>query len=348
MRDFLLRPPSLTSAPPLSARRSRPLTTWRLRQVLTALSLQAATLSLLACAARPLDTATGDGDTDGSSASTGASDPGTTGGGTSSPTTSPATTTGTDPTTTTTGATTGSTGSTGQPFIVPLDGGPPGTDCDPWAEDCPEGQKCMAVSLDGDNAWESLRCVPVVDDPDGLYEPCSVLGTGVDGLDTCDEHMMCWDWDQDTKIGHCVGMCTGSPDNPSCGDPDAFCALSGDGVLILCLPQCNPLLQDCHGDELCIPNPQNPDSFLCVIDASGREGQVFDVCEFVNVCDPGLFCVPPMFAAECDQQQAGCCLPFCDLSLPNDCPGAGQQCLPWSEDDPPEDLKNVGLCGLMQ
>jgi hypothetical protein len=176
------------------------------------------------------------------------------------------------------------------------------------------------------------------------------LGTGVDGLDTCDKHMMCWNVDLDTKVGHCLGMCTGSPDNPGCSDPDAYCAIGGDGVLTLCLPQCDPLAQDCPNADLCLPNPGDPNTFFCVIDGSGREGQVFDVCEYANACDPGLVCLPPEFAAECDPMQAGCCLPYCDTSLPNTCPGAGQQCLPWFEggDPPPDDLKNVGLCGLKQ
>lgn len=347
MRVFPLRPSSPTSTLPLSARRSRPRTTWRLRQALSLLSLQSAAV-LLACAARPLDTATGDGDTEAAPASTGSSDPGTTGGDDSS---SP-TTTAPSTTTTTTGpdvgtSTTGAPDSTGSNFIPPEDV-PFGEQCDVWTEDCPEGQKCMPVSLDGDHSWESLKCVPVVDAPDGLYEPCTLLGTGLDGLDTCEKHMMCWEADPNTKIGHCVGMCTGSPDQPSCGDPDAFCAIGGDSVLALCLPGCDPLAQDCPGNDLCIPNPQDPESFLCVIEPNDTEG-VFGICEYPNACDSGLVCVGPELAAECDQAQVGCCLPYCDTSLPNTCPGAGQECLPWFGDGaPPDDLKNLGLCGLMQ
>jgi hypothetical protein len=91
----------------------------------------------------------------------------------------------------------------------------------------------------------------------------------------------------------------------------------------------------------------DPSGFICVIDASGEEGQVFDPCEYANACDPGLICADPLSAEECDPQAPGCCLPFCDLTAPPSCPGNGQKCLPWYEvGRAPPGYENLGTCGL--
>jgi hypothetical protein len=174
------------------------------------------------------------------------------------------------------------------------------------------------------------------------------IGSGVSGEDTCDKHSMCWNVHWETGIGYCVAMCTGSPDQPMCEQPKHHCAIYGDGVLTLCFPRCDPLAQDCPNAELCIPNPMDSTSFICVLDASGDEGQAFDPCEYIDACDAGLLCANPALAAECDPMFGGCCLPFCDLSImPPLCPGAGQQCLPWyDEGQAPPGYENVGVCGL--
>lgn len=217
------------------------------------------------------------------------------------------------------------------------------SDCSTWEEDCPEGLKCMPVSLDGDPVWESQRCVPLVRDPAQLGEPCTNLGTGVDGLDTCGEHLMCWLLDPDTGVGTCVGMCTGSLEAPSCVDPDAFCVLPSDGAINLCLPTCDPLLPDCPPKHLCTPVY---DAFACVLD-SEVHAAVFAPCEYANDCAAGLACAASELAGECDDAQLGCCLPYCALSQPNTCPGQGLECLPWfPEGTAPPKYADLGLCGV--
>ncbi|PCC71783.1 hypothetical protein SAMN02745121_03135 [Nannocystis exedens] len=315
--------------------------------------LALAWLTLSGCVSRPGDfgssaTEAGDptGDTgDGSTAPA----PGTTTTTTTTTTTSPTTGPGDDPVVTATSAGSDPSGTDGDTvdFINPPDGGPVGKECDQWVQDCPEGQKCNAYSGDGDLAWESLKCVDVVPDPDGLYEPCEVFGSHVSGEDSCDVGLMCWDV-VDGK-GTCIAYCTGSPDQPGCPDPESSCILTAEGVITLCLPSCDPLQQDCDGGDLCIPNPGDPHAFICVLDASGDEGQVFDPCDYANECDAGLYCMGTTLAEECDPQSSGCCLPFCATSLPNTCPGQGQECLPWWGEDPPEPgLENLGVCGLPQ
>jgi hypothetical protein len=223
---------------------------------------------------------------------------------------------------------------------------PSGADCDLWVEPdiCPEGQKC---TLDG--SLSAAHCVGVVDQPKQLYEPCQVLGGGyLGGHDDCDAGLICDAVDPDTGIGVCIAFCQGTPDQTTCADPGASC-ISCQECFGLCLPGCDPLKQDCAlVNHTCIHNPMNVDRFVCTIDSSGDEGQLFDVCEYVNACDPGLFCANPALAQECDQLGAGCCLPFCDLSvMPPNCPGVGQQCHPWHVDgQAPPGLENVGACAV--
>ncbi|MBZ5708369.1 hypothetical protein [Nannocystis pusilla] len=244
----------------------------------------------------------------------------------------------------TTSGSTSSGGTTGSVFIELPDAGDKER-CDQWVQDCPEGQKCNAYAGDGQNHWESLKCVDVVRDPDGLYEPCEVFGSAASGEDSCDVGMICWGVDD--GIGTCIGFCIGSPDAPDCADPGAGCVETASGIITLCLRMCNPLLQDCQPGDVCVPNPDEPKDFLCALDASGDEGQVFDPCEYANACDPGLYCLESELASECDPRIAGCCSPFCDTSLANTCPGQGQECLPWYEDgEALQGFEDVGVCGL--
>ncbi|MFY0536211.1 hypothetical protein [Nannocystis pusilla] len=186
----------------------------------------------------------------------------------------------------------------------------------------------MPYASDGGSSWQDTKCSPIAPNPAGVGEPCQAIGSWTSGEDTCDKHMMCWPDESDDLSGTCVAFCDGSPDAPSCA-PKTLCHVSGSGVLLLCLPMCDPILQDCPSGDLCILNPDTANGSTCVLDASGEEGQAFDPCEFVNACDPGLFCVSPALASECDPEAEGCCLPVCDLNAPNTCPGAGQSCLPW-------------------
>lgn len=219
--------------------------------------------------------------------------------------------------------------------------------CDNWAQDCPEGQKCMPAANDGSTAWNTTVCTDVNPAKRQPGDECTVEGSGVTGIDDCDKGVMCWEVDPNTKMGTCVAQCTGTPDAPICAD-GGTCFISNEGVLNLCLPLCDPLAQDCPGTGLCIPNPKNNEEFTCVLDASGEEGQAFDACEYINVCDKGLLCANPMLATECDPAAIGCCLPFCPLDeVPSKCPGANLQCIPWFEmGTAPPGYENVGFCGI--
>ncbi|HEY0137573.1 MAG TPA: ribulose phosphate epimerase [Nannocystis sp.] len=285
------------------------------------------------------ETTGGDGTTSGGQSETGAvvtGEPTTTG--------AQQTTTGAE----TSAANTGdSSGSTGSSFLTPPDGGSVNDmECSVWDQDCPVDQKCMPWANNGSTAWNATKCVPVDPAKGQPGDTCTVEGSAVSGLDTCDLGVLCWDVKPATMMGTCVAQCKGPESDPTC-DANSSCFISNDGVLTLCLPKCDPLTQDCPNENLCIPNPQNQEEFTCVLDASGDGGQTFNPCEFVNACDKGHFCATPGVAPmDCDANATGCCLPFCDTTeMPASCPGTGLECVPWYEEgQAPPDLATVGLC----
>ena len=222
----------------------------------------------------------------------------------------------------------------------------PGIQCNVWEQDCPDGQKCMPWANNGGSAWNATKCSPIDMNPGKPGDECTVEGNGVSGIDSCEKASMCWNVSQDTGKGTCVGFCMGSQEAPTCPS-GTNCVIANEGVLILCLPGCDPLQQDCPNMDLCIPQPMG-DGFVCVLDASGDAGKQNDPCEFANACDPGFLCANPALATECDPMAAGCCLPFCDLKMP-ECTNQGAMCLPWYEPGmEPPGLENVGVCGIMQ
>ncbi len=252
-----------------------------------------------------------------------------------------------------TGGETGPSDTSGQmsttvSFIMNPDGGGVTNECDIWAQDCPVDEKCMPWANDGGSAWNATRCAPVNDNPGQVGDECMVEGSGVSGIDSCDLSMMCYYVDPETNVGICVGFCQGSAANPVC-DPGYVCTINNDGVLILCRPECDPILQDCMDGVACLP-AAGSDQFTCIVDASGEMGAAGDPCEFINSCDPGLLCGNAETVPDC-AGSTGCCTEFCDTSDPAGAAqcslGGGQECVPWYEEgQSPPGLENVGLCAL--
>ncbi len=297
---------------------------------------------LLACADRPLmgETSGASGDTT-MAADGGDSDGVPTTGSPSTDTTSTgATSTGATTTGSTTTADELTTGSDTCGFICHESEGDGPVECDQWAQDCPEGQKCLAWANDGGDSWNATKCSPVMGDGQP-GEPCTAPEGPLAGVDDCAKGAMCWDVDGENH-GTCVEQCGGSPESPTCTDNENFdCPVVADGVLNLCFPLCDLLLQDCPGDDLCLPLN---DTALCVL--SGDGGVAFDPCEFINACDKGLICVGSAAAAVCEPMFTGCCTPMCALDDPDFiCPGVGQSCVPlFGEGMGPPKFANVGYC----
>ncbi|WP_434418367.1 hypothetical protein [Nannocystis pusilla] len=173
-------------------------------------------------------------------------------------TTVPGTTTAPEPTTgvatdaTDSGVGTESTGS----FITPPDGGGGVKECDVWTQDCPPGQKCMPWADNGSSSWNATKCSPVDANPGKEGDPCTVEGSAVSGVDTCDVGLLCWYFDENNN-GSCIDMCKGTPDAPSC-DMGQTCDVSNDGVLILCLETCDPLVQSCPAGQILLLGRPRP------------------------------------------------------------------------------------------
>ncbi|MBK8238818.1 MAG: ribulose phosphate epimerase [Deltaproteobacteria bacterium] len=245
--------------------------------------------------------------------------------------------------TTTTDATASATAGV---FIIDPDGGGVSNECDVWAQDCPKGEKCMPWDNAGGNSWNATRCSPLDAAPDAVGDACTVEGSGVSGIDSCDIGSMCWAVDGETNMGTCVGFCMGTEAAPVCPDPATGCSITNNGVLILCLPYCDPLLQDCGTEEACYPEPNG---FFCSPDAGGETGGFGDPCEFLNVCDPGLFCADAATVPNC-MGSTGCCSEYCDTSDPAaTCMGQGQECTPFYDaGQAPPGYENVGICIIPQ
>ncbi|MCA9706937.1 MAG: ribulose phosphate epimerase [Myxococcales bacterium] len=237
--------------------------------------------------------------------------------------------------------------STGAGFLLMPDGVGPVVECDVWAQDCPDGEKCMPWANDGSNSWNATRCSEVADNPGQVGDECTVEGSGVSGIDDCDVGSMCYYVDPETNVGTCVAFCEGSQAAPMC-EPGFLCSIANNGVLILCRRECDPLLQDCQGSAACLP-AAGAEGFVCIVDASGESGAPGDPCEYLNSCDPGLFCAVADAVPNC-QGSGGCCSEFCDLTDPMPdaaCTQAGQVCEPWFEmGSAPPDLVHVGACAL--
>jgi hypothetical protein len=244
--------------------------------------------------------------------------------------------------------TTGAEGEVGSSGADPTTGGGGGNnECDPWAQDCPEGEKCAAWASDMSEHWDSTRCVPVVADPALPGEPCVIEEWVASGIDDCEKGSFCWYMDYVTLAGVCVPACAGSEDAPVCPDMRA-CDISNDGTLLLCLEACDPLVPSCPDGQLCFSSGEG--NFICDLDNSGDGGAYGDPCAFVNSCNYGLFCAYPEEVPGCDNGE-GCCSEFCDVSaMENTCAGAPEQtCLPWFNDgEAPPGLEDVGYCTVPQ
>jgi hypothetical protein len=248
----------------------------------------------------------------------------------------------------TTGAGTISTSSTstgpGNTFIEPPGDDIPWPECDLWTGmPCQRGEKCMPYTFGG-GGWNATKCSPLAPDPVGRGQPCTVEDSPGSGIDDCEAFSMCWYVDLDTNEGTCVPFCTGNEAHPGCDDPCDQCTLTASGVLILCLPTCDPIAQDCPAGQGCYGSSN---SFLCI--AGAGDASPGEPCEYINHCEAGSFCASAGLVPGC-RGGSGCCASFCDMTAIDPCPGAGPdvECVPWFEggQTPPScfELENVGAC----
>jgi hypothetical protein len=215
---------------------------------------------------------------------------------------------------------------------------PPGSSCDPWSQDCPEGEKCVPYVSSGES-WDDHKCVPILGDR-GTGEPCTYAGPE-EATDDCDAANICWNADEE-GFGTCHALCSGTPDMPMCPE-SSFCSIFGDGVVNICIPTCDPVAQDCAGEgDACY---WDGTLFVCFPTAGGID--LGEPCGFINDCATGFACLVAEVVPACEG--AGCCAAFCDLGLGDaQCEGLpGTSCVPFFENgEPPPGYEHVGVCIL--
>ncbi len=215
--------------------------------------------------------------------------------------------------------------------------------CDVWAQDCPDGEKCMPWACGDHDGWNASRCSALDDDPAQVGEPCTVVDGPFSGVDDCDISAMCWNPDPDTLVGECIAFCSGSEANRLCEDPATVC-FQGYDTLIACLPACDPLVGDCDPGEQCMFDGEDYGSFVCMPDfLVGAQAYGHDCAGLVG-CGTGLVCRPAADVPGC--ATTDCCTELHDVGQPIECPDASQTCLPMSDGQRPPWLADFCYCGV--
>lgn len=214
--------------------------------------------------------------------------------------------------------------------------------CNQWDQDCPAGNKCAPVDTDADGIHDGSKCVPLAESPKQPGDECHVEGSPASGVDDCDLGVLCWGVNPAGE-GVCIQMCGGTESAPTCPN-DLLCDISNSGALRLCVQPCDPLTPSCPEGKVCITGSDN--MFVCDTDASGDGGAFGDQCEYINVCNDGLFCASSASVPGCNTP--GCCTEFCDLdAMTNECSGQGQVCEPFYEPGTaPPGNEDIGGCTL--
>jgi hypothetical protein len=199
-------------------------------------------------------------------------------------------------------------------------------ECDPFAQDCPDGEKCVPYSPNG--GWfEANKCVPVVGDGQP-GDPCEYSGT-TESIDDCGPNSFCWPGNH-----ICTEFCQGTADEPTC-PMDIVCLIEGNGSVNLCLTVCDPLLQDCQPGFAC---HWIDDEFRCT---PPGEADIAEPCDANQDCAPGLTCAPADSLPNCADDS--CCTALCDLSA-LECVEMGTECVPFFDGMPPPGHDDVGIC----
>lgn len=209
-----------------------------------------------------------------------------------------------------------------------------GGQCTTWAENCPEGQKCLPEP----GKIGFTRCTPIAASPAALGEPCETP-FGEVFEDECEQGSLCAGVDPVDQGPVCVAHCKGDGQQPICPMGTGCRLTDGDGVAI-CLPTCDPLGLPCADGTVCIFGQTG---FVCARDESGPLGNLHTHCGGPDECDAGLTCVASASVPGCENTQGSCCTPYCDLGAPT-CP-QGKTCVPLFEPgDAPPEWAHVGVC----
>lgn len=203
--------------------------------------------------------------------------------------------------------------------------------CDPIAQDCPEGEKCVPYASTGGN-WDDNKCVPVTGD-NMIGDACMSNGV-VESTDDCDANSMCFAFD-DEGMGTCYGFC-----EPGEICPDGqTCLIANDESVALCHDTCVPHhAENCADGTVCL---SVEDMFVCLPSPTLPPDSP---CSLADYCAPGQACVS---ATELDSCAAeSCCTDWCDTAEPDTC-ALPLSCQPyWPQGQAPAGLETAGVCKL--
>ncbi|NJK32868.1 MAG: ribulose phosphate epimerase [Deltaproteobacteria bacterium] len=207
--------------------------------------------------------------------------------------------------------------------------------CDPFAQDCPEGEKCVAYASAG-GTWDANKCVMVMGDGQP-GDPCT-YADAVTSTDDCAANSWCWDVNAE-GMGVCTSFCTGSADAPLCEMQMTSCSIANNGSINLCLTNCDPLLQDCSDGQACFFDGGN---FVCA--NATQDIPTGEPCGFINDCAAGNVCLGAESFPSCGG--SACCGAFCDLTDPT-CTLPDTECVAFYEEGTaPPGYEDVGVCVL--
>lgn len=232
--------------------------------------------------------------------------------------------------------------SEGSPFIVAPDGGGVACSvlliCDVWAQDCPDGEKCVVYDGDGAPYLEgcvSLRCSPLHRDAAQPGETCTIEDGPWSGFDNCEIGSYCWDVDPDSLEGTCVANCQGSEANPVCAG-GLTCFHGYDGNITACVSGCDALAPACADGSTCVTAQSGPS--VCLPESLEIPAEQAIACDHSLGCGEGFACVVAAQVAGCEDP-GSCCTALCDPAAPA-CDASVPVCTPLA-DDP-----TVGACTI--
>ena len=209
--------------------------------------------------------------------------------------------------------------------------------CDAYLQDCPEGEKCVPYPSAGGRLPDANKCVPLL----GELPPGSActMEDQASATDDCDALGICWDR-VDGVHGTCRAFCQGTGDDPICPEGEV-CFHAYEGSLSVCVPGCDPFLQDCDDGLGCYWSGA---AFACAVTLPAAL-ELGEPCGYLTDCNPGLGCVDAEQVPGC--LGAACCSPYCDTSLGDaDCAALpGTTCVAFFEEgQAPPAWETLGLC----
>jgi hypothetical protein len=252
-------------------------------------------------------------------------------------------TTGGSETTTTGGSGSATTGEGGcEGFLCPPDMGEAIPACDPMAQDCPDGEKCVWYAPPGElRRRGAARCVAVVGDREP-FAACNLPnGVGPEISDDCGADGYCLNAIEVPTHGFCAPY--PKPGTTDCGDHPGTTYATENGSIFphACLHYvCDPRAPETCPDGLrCGYYPSWLYGGLQCLGLPATGAPVGAACDYED-CGPGKLCLPAEFVPGCDE--ARCCTEWCDLSAPT-CSDAAASCDPLGF-EVESGLETLGAC----